>query len=189
MTSNYKEDSYETGMDFFRQLSAGRDDGRLPVRGDDGPSKPAADSLRWFDPQQAGFPVVEGQAWPQELAGSYGRWPERLRSEIRDGVWKLSCQSAGLSVRFRSNASPIRVRYRLTRDQQRAMDHMPATGVSGLDLYALNRHGEEIHVKRRIDWSKADTIYYEFQPQPDDRFAAAGYEFSSICPCIMGSLS
>ncbi len=151
-----------------------------------GPSKPAADSLRWFDPQQAGFPVVEGQAWPQELAGSYGRWPERLRSEIRDGVWKLSCQSAGLSVRFRSNASPIRVRYRLTRDQQRAMDHMPATGVSGLDLYALNRHGEEIHVKRRIDWSKADTIYYEFQPQPDDRFAAAGYEFQLYLPLYNG---
>ena len=145
-----------------------------------------SDSLRWFDPQQAGFPVVEGQAWYKDLGGNYNRWPERLRSEVREGVWALACQSAGLSIRFRSNASPIRVRYRVTRNQERAMDHMPATGVSGLDLYAFDRHGRETHVARRVDWSNADTIYYEFRPQPDDRFAEAGYEFQLYLPLYNG---
>lgn len=146
----------------------------------------SSENLRWFDPQQAGFPVVQGQAWPQELAGTYNRFPERLRQQVNLGVWKLSCQSAGLSIHFRSNASPIRVRYRLTKNDERSMSHMPATGVSGLDLYAVDRHGREEYVPRRIDWSNADTIYCEFRPKADDRFAEAGYEFQLYLPLYNG---
>ena len=35
--------------------------------------------VRWFDPLKAGFPVVQGQAWPQELSGNYHRLPDRMQ--------------------------------------------------------------------------------------------------------------
>lgn len=32
-------------------------------------------TIRWIDPQTAGFPVVQGQAWSQEMTGNYCRLP------------------------------------------------------------------------------------------------------------------
>ena len=103
-------------------------------------------TIRWIDPQTAGFPVVQGQAWSQEMTGNYCRLPENMRSEVRPMVWTLACHSAGLSIWFRSNAAPIRVRYAVTHNDERAMPHMPATGVSGLDLYAVDQNGWERYV-------------------------------------------
>lgn len=144
------------------------------------------EAIRWIDPQRAGFPVVQGQAWPQELAGSYRRLPERMRSEVRPMLWKLSGHSAGLSIHFRSNASPIRVRYTVTGNDERAMHHMPSTGVSGLDLYAVDREGNEQYVSRSADWSGRDTICYRFSPKPDPHFDRIGYEFRLYLPLYNG---
>ena len=47
-----------------------------------------------------------------------------------------------MCVRFRTDASHIQVRYRLL-SENLAMSHMPATGVSGLDLYAEDEQGIE----------------------------------------------
>lgn len=76
-------------------------------------------TIRWIDPQTAGFPVVQGQAWSQEMTGNYCRLPENMRSEVRPMVWTLACHSAGLSIWFRSNAAPIRVRYAVTHNDER----------------------------------------------------------------------
>jgi hypothetical protein len=48
--------------------------------------------------------------------------------------------SAGLMVRFRTDAKSIQVHYKLTKPAL-AMPHMPATGVSGVDLYARDAQG------------------------------------------------
>ena len=126
-------------------------------------------TIRWIDPQTAGFPVVQGQAWSQEMTGNYCRLPENMRSEVRPMVWTLACHSAGLSIWFRSNAAPIRVRYAVTHNDERAMPHMPATGVSGLDLYAVDQNGWERYVPGKFYWTKQDTVYAVFQPEPDRR--------------------
>ncbi len=49
-------------------------------------------------------------------------------------MWGLSQHSAGLCVRFVTDAANIQARWTVTSDRL-AMPHMPATGVSGLDLY------------------------------------------------------
>ena len=49
-------------------------------------------------------------------------------------MWDLSRDTAGLLVRFMSVATSIQARWTLTSGRL-AMPHMPATGVSGLDLY------------------------------------------------------
>lgn len=49
-------------------------------------------------------------------------------------VWGLSRHSAGMSVRFGTQAETLRARWVLTSGSL-GMPHMPPTGVSGLDLY------------------------------------------------------
>jgi hypothetical protein len=53
---------------------------------------------------------------------------------VRAPVWNLSRHSAGMAVRFVTDATTIQARWTLT-SENLAMPHMPATGVSGLDLY------------------------------------------------------
>ncbi|BCS31915.1 hypothetical protein TBR22_A11180 [Luteitalea sp. TBR-22] len=93
------------------------------------PAPPAA--LTWHRVTPA---VVEGKGWT-DTAGDFDRFPKRAKDDVPEAVWELSRQSAGLSVRFTSNATRVRVRWTVTRDRL-ALPHMPATGVSGLDLYA-----------------------------------------------------
>lgn len=85
---------------------------------------------------------LEGQGWPAEaLSARYDRLPAKAEGIVRDPVWSLSRTSAGLSFRFQTDATEIHIRYEVG-DESLAMPHMPATGASGVDLYALDSEGE-----------------------------------------------
>src|SRR5690606_35670195 len=77
---------------------------------------------------------VGGQAWQDELGSPYDRFPARAEKQVRKAVWDLSKNSAGLVINFRTDAPEIIVKYAVSGGV--AMPHMPATGVSGVDLYA-----------------------------------------------------
>lgn len=96
----------------------------------------AAADLEWRDARQL---TLEGQAWP-DVAAPFDRLPARAEKLVRPPVWNLSRQSAGLMVRFRSDARMLQARWTLT-SSNLAMPHMPATGVSGLDLYVRRPDG------------------------------------------------
>ncbi|MBL8826389.1 MAG: SGNH/GDSL hydrolase family protein [Planctomycetaceae bacterium] len=85
----------------------------------------------WYDIKQLG---VEGRGWNETLA-YYDRLPAKAKGVVRDPVWNLSQHSAGMSVRFVTESQQISARWKL-RSASLAMPHMPATGVSGVDLYA-----------------------------------------------------
>jgi lysophospholipase L1-like esterase len=89
------------------------------------------DPTRWYDVRLLG---IEGQGWTETQA-PFDRLPARAEGVVRPPVWGLSRDSAGLCVRFVTDAAVIKARWTLTSDRL-AMPHMPATGVSGLDLYA-----------------------------------------------------
>ena len=91
----------------------------------------AGGAVRWHTVTPA---VIEGKGWT-DTEGDFDRFPARAKDDVRKAVWDLSRQSAGLSVRFTSNATRVRVRWTVTLNRL-ALPHMPATGVSGLDLYA-----------------------------------------------------
>ncbi|MFL5340857.1 MAG: N,N-dimethylformamidase beta subunit family domain-containing protein [Gemmataceae bacterium] len=90
----------------------------------------AADPLTWHDAKAL---ALEGQAWADTKA-PYDRLPAKAEGKVRDAVWNLGRQSAGLAVRFVTDATAIDARWTLT-GRNLAMPHMPATGVSGVDLY------------------------------------------------------
>ena len=98
-------------------------------------SQDPATNLRWYDIRDLG---LEGQGW-EETDHPFDRLPAKAEGVVRDAVWRLSHHSAGICARFVTDASAISARWTLRYDNL-AMNHMPATGVSGLDLYA--RDGE-----------------------------------------------
>lgn len=80
-----------------------------------------------------GMPVL-GTAAP-DASKAYSRLPDSLLSRIRQDLWDLGQHSAGLSIRFRSDASDIAAKWHsLNRFN---MNHMTPTGIRGMDLYTL----------------------------------------------------
>ncbi|MCI1648161.1 MAG: SGNH/GDSL hydrolase family protein [Bacteroides sp.] len=65
----------------------------------------------------------------------YSRLPDSLKNKIRPALWNLSQNTAGLSIRFRSNSTRIGAKWEVRLNN--SMNHMTATGVKGLDLYCL----------------------------------------------------
>ncbi|MEX0777527.1 MAG: SGNH/GDSL hydrolase family protein [Phycisphaeraceae bacterium] len=84
----------------------------------------------WYDIRDLG---VEGRAFADTL-DYYDRLPARAKGVVREAVWHLSRHSAGMRVRFVTDATRIAARWTL-RFEQLALPHMAATGVSGLDLH------------------------------------------------------
>jgi hypothetical protein len=94
----------------------------------------SASDLVWHDAREL---CVEGKGWA-DTKHFYDRLPARAEGVVPPAVWDLSQDSAGMSVRFESEATEISARWKLRKDQL-AMPHMPATGVSGVDLYVKEK--------------------------------------------------
>jgi lysophospholipase L1-like esterase len=103
---------------------------RGPERSAAKPAEQVRDDTRWVDARALD---VEGKGWV-DTKSFYDRLPARAEGVVRPAVWDLSRQSAGLCVRFVTDAPKIQARWTVTSGNL-AMQHMPATGVSGLDLY------------------------------------------------------
>lgn len=94
------------------------------------------EAVHWHDLREL---EIEGKGWV-DTASFYDRLPARAQGKVREPVWDLSRHSAGFCARFVTEAAAIQARWTLTA-QSLAMPHMPATGVSGLDLYARTDQG------------------------------------------------
>ena len=96
------------------------------------------DKIIWNDPSTWG---IEGRGWEKETRKRwYDRLPAKAEGVVTDAVWNLSRHSAGMMVRFQTDASSIHAKWTLLKSNL-SMPHMPASGVSGLDLYARDESG------------------------------------------------
>ena len=99
----------------------------------------ADEKITWNDVRQWD---LEGRAFPDAERKSYfDRLPAEADGKVTPAVWGLSRDSAGQMFRFRSDATTIYAHYKVTKAAL-SMPHMPATGVSGLDLYARDQGGK-----------------------------------------------
>lgn len=112
----------------------------------------------WINPLEAGA-VVHGQGW-EDIRNTYTRLPDRAKEIVRPVVWNLSRQSAGLSLAFRSNAGEMTIRFQVSGDP--GMFHMPSTGVSGVDLFAIDEDGDIRQCAPDFPPSFGDTIVYKY---------------------------
>lgn len=95
------------------------------------PADKADPTPEWHDLSR--MTRLEGQGW-SATRHPFDRLPAKAEGLVRDPVWKLAQHSAGFYFRFVTDATTIKARWKLRSDRF-AMPHMPATGVSGLDLY------------------------------------------------------
>ncbi len=100
---------------------------------------PAPPKLTWHDVTTWG---VEGRAWIDEPRKRwFQRLPDAAEGKVTPAVWSLSQDSAGMLVRFKTDAASIWAHFVLRADRL-GMPHMPATGASGVDLYARDAQGK-----------------------------------------------
>ena len=141
----------------------------------------ATAQIVWHDPMQAGFAVVQNQAFVGEIDG-YARLPKRAEDVVRKDVWNLAQHSAGLAIHFYTNSPTLEVRYKTT-SRNYAMNHMPATGVSGVDLYRVDYHGKwESCVG---SYSFGEQVVYKYIDLVD-AYHKRGFEYRLYLPLYNG---
>lgn len=84
----------------------------------------------WHDAQGLS---IEGRGW-SDTEGFFDRLPARAKGKVTQAVWDRSKYPAGIAVRFMSDARKITARWTVVKAEL-GMEHMPPSGVSGLDLY------------------------------------------------------
>jgi lysophospholipase L1-like esterase len=133
---------------------------------------------RWYDPMQESRHVIQNQGWTEEIGKSYQRLPDRAKKVVREPVWGLSENSAGLAIHFYTNATTIEIRYGVKGSH--AMPHMPATGKTGVDLYAVDSDGKWRVATDRYNFG--DTISYTFSNLSQSKYHKHGFEYRLYLP-------
>ncbi|MCA5005929.1 SGNH/GDSL hydrolase family protein [Sphingobacterium bovistauri] len=116
-----------------------------------------AQSKKYFNP--LGQEAIQGRLAILDEAKNFGRLPLESKNVVRDPVWSLGTNSAGLYIEFETSSDSIQVRYKVKGSLN--MPHMPSTGVSGVDLYSFNK------TTKSWDWAFGqyqfkDTVTYNF---------------------------
>ena len=88
----------------------------------------ADEKLAWHNAKEL---QTEGKGWT-DTKDYYDRLPARAEKMVRPPVWSLSHDSAGMCVRFVTDAPTISGRW-ILRKEQRGMPPMAPSGGSGLD--------------------------------------------------------
>ncbi|MES2706181.1 MAG: SGNH/GDSL hydrolase family protein [Verrucomicrobiota bacterium] len=97
---------------------------------------PGAEEIQW---RAADSLEIEGRGWAN-TATPFDRLPDSAKGKVSSVAWQQSRESAGLCIRFTTDAGAVNVRWSLV-SSSLAMPHMPATGCSGVDLYARGEKG------------------------------------------------
>jgi lysophospholipase L1-like esterase len=135
-------------------------------------------SIKWINPANNSIDVIDGRSWDRsETENIYDRLPFKAKELVRKPLWDLSKQSAGLKIRFRTNATEIKIRYALSGSL--AMPHMPTTGVSGIDLYA-SLGKQSIWLKG--NYTFADTTSWQFTKPDKISDTGSGIEYTLFLP-------
>jgi len=135
-----------------------------------------AQEIRWYGESPEMMHALEGRGW--EDIG-FNRLPASAEGVVRAPVWNLSRQTAGLMLRFTTDSPEISVSYAPTGNLQ--MPHMPATGVSGVDLYTKDKAGNWLWV--RGSYKFGEKVSYQFQL---DNAQAEQKEFYLFLPLYNG---
>lgn len=115
--------------------------------------------LKWHNPLKEVEPVIQNQGFTSEIGHTFNRLPSRAQPLLSSHLWALSQDAAGLAVFFQTNAPELGIRYAIKGPL--AMEHMPSTGVSGIDLYQKDQQGR-LHYCFGGYPSSKDTICYHY---------------------------
>jgi len=95
-----------------------------------------AGGVKWIDGR---YLPLEGKAFA-DVERFYDRLPKNVTTNVNGGVRAMKCHSAGLQFRFKTTSPTLSFEW-VPLHAGLAMDHMPATGMSGIDIYTQGADG------------------------------------------------
>lgn len=99
-----------------------------------------------------GIKWIDGRCLPLEgkcftdVDAFYDRLPRNVTTNVNAGVRAMKHHSSGLQFRFTTDSKTLDFRW-TPYSRSLAMDHMPSTGVSGIDVYRMDASGKWRYVK------------------------------------------
>ena len=99
------------------------------------------DGVKWIDGR---YLPLEGKAF-DDVECFYDRLPSNVTSKVNSGVRALKHHSAGLQFRFKTTSKFLNFRWTPI-NSKLEMGHMPASGVSGIDVYRQYPNGDWVWV-------------------------------------------
>ena len=93
--------------------------------------------VKWIDGK---FLPLEGRMF-NDVDHYYDRLPSGVTTNVNGGVRGMKHHTAGMQFRFKCTGSVLSFRWSPW-SAGLAMDHMPSTGVSGIDIYTQNDAGQ-----------------------------------------------
>jgi len=137
------------------------------------------ENIIWHNPASSPVDMIEGKAWNEDIDSIFSRLPHRAKDVVREEVWSISKNSAGLVIRFKTNSSKIIIKYQV--EGELYMSLMPATGVSGVDLYSVDNDGKQLWLGTKK--LMKDTIYYYYLGiKPSLQYDKEGLEYRLFLP-------
>ena len=120
-------------------LSAGQDDiGKFDPRMVEGNAVIDTNGVKWIDGR---YLPIEGRAF-NDTDHYYDRLPANVTTNVNGGVRSMKHHTAGLQFRFTTGSRKLRFRWTVYNAGMLEMQHMPKTGVSGIDVYRQDADGK-----------------------------------------------
>ena len=98
--------------------------------------------VKWIDGK---YLPLEGKCY-SDTDEFYDRLPKNVTTNVNEGVRSMKHHSTGLQFRFRTDSKKLTFKW-IPRNRNLSMDHMPSTGMSGIDVYRLGNDGKWWYVK------------------------------------------
>ena len=92
--------------------------------------------IKWIDGR---YLPLEGKCFA-DTDDFYDRLPKNVTKNVNAGVRGMKHHSTGLQFRFRTDSKTLDFKW-IPYNKNLSMDHMPATGVSGIDIYRQGADG------------------------------------------------
>ena len=99
--------------------------------------------VKWIDGR---FLPLEGRAFA-DVDHYYDRLPSGLTTNVNEGVRSMKHHTSGMMFRFRTDSRQLVFKW-IPYNPKLSMDHMPSTGMSGIDVYRYDAgRGRWMYVK------------------------------------------
>ena len=117
---------FASGAAFAQSIDAAKYDPRMALDN----AVVDTNGIKWIDGK---YLPLEGKCFA-EVDDFYDRLPKNVTTNVNGGVRGMKHHSAGLQFRFRTSSKTLDFKW-IPYSKSLSMDHMPSTGVSGIDVY------------------------------------------------------
>ena len=118
--------------------------------------------VKWIDGK---FLPIEGRVF-LDVDHYYDRLPKNVTTNVNAGVRGMKHHTSGMQFRFRTNSGRLVFKW-VPFNQGLSMDHMPSTGVSGIDVYRYDETAGAwrfVRTGRIHDGKKGATLDMKWTP-------------------------